>query len=75
MFIGGDYLINSGNYREVYTAYNDKMKGTEVRIVETDSPLQTKEGVLVGTMKARDGVFGAFVDTKHSAISVKKPFS
>lgn len=63
VFIGGDYLINSGNYREVYTAYNDKMKGTEVRIVETDSPLQTKEGVLVGTMKARDGVFGAFVDT------------
>ena len=60
VFIGGDYLFNSGNYREIYTAYNDKMKGTEVRIVETDSPLQTKEGVLVGTMKARDG---AFVDT------------
>ncbi|MDC0317246.1 flagellar hook-associated protein FlgK [bacterium] len=66
VFIGGDYLINSGNYREVYTAYNDKLKGTEVRIVETDSPLQTKEGVLVGTMKARDGVFGAFVDTIDS---------
>ena len=63
VFVGGDYLINSGNYREVYTAYNEKMKGTEVRIVETDSPLQTKEGVLVGTMKARDGLFGAFVDT------------
>jgi flagellar hook-associated protein 1 FlgK len=66
VFIGGDYLINSGNYREVYTAYNEKVKGTEVRIVETDSPLQTKEGVLVGTMKARDGVFGAFVDTIDS---------
>lgn len=63
VFIGGDYLINKGNYRDVYTAYNDKLKGTEIRIVETDSPLQTKEGVLVGTMKARDGVFGAFVDT------------
>ena len=66
VFIGGDYLINSGNYREVYTAYNAEMKGTEVRIVETDSPLQAKEGVLVGTMKARDGVFGAFVDTIDS---------
>ena len=63
VFIGGDYLINSGNSREVYTAYNDKLKGTEVRIVETDSPLQAKEGVLVGSMKARDSVFGAFVDT------------
>ena len=63
VFIGGDYLINSGNYREVYTAYNDKLKGTEVRIIETDSPLQAKEGVLVGTMRARDSVFGEFVDT------------
>ena len=66
VFIGGDYLINSGNYREVYTAYNAEMRGTEVRIVETDSPLQAKEGVLVGTMRARDGVFGAFVDTIDS---------
>ena len=63
VFIGGDYLINSGNYREVYTAYNDKLKGTEVRIIETDSPLQAKEGMLVGTMRARDSVFGEFVDT------------
>lgn len=63
VFIGGDYLINSGNYREVYTAYNDKLKGTEIRIIETDSPLQAKEGVLVGTMRARDSVFGEFVDT------------
>lgn len=66
VFIGGDYLINSGNYREVYTAYNEKMQGTEVRIIETDSPLQAKEGVLVATMKARDGVFGSFVDTIDS---------
>jgi len=63
VFIGGDYLINSGNYREVYTAYNDKLKGTEIRIIETASPLQAKEGVLVGTMRARDSVFGEFVDT------------
>ena len=66
VFIGGDYLINSGNYRDVYTAYNEKLKGTEVRIVETDSPLQAKEGVLVATMKARDEVFGPFVDTIDS---------
>ena len=66
VFIGGDYLINSGNYRDVYTAYNEKLKGTEVRIVETDSPLQAKEGVLVATMKARDEVFGSFVDTIDS---------
>jgi len=66
VFIGGDYLINSGNYREVYTAYNEKIKGTEIRIIETDSPLQAKEGVLVATIKARDGVFGEFVDTIDS---------
>ena len=66
VFIGGDYLINSGNYRDVYTAYNEKLQGTEVRIVETDSPLQAKEGVLVATMKARDEVFGPFVETIDS---------
>ena len=63
VFVGGDYLVNSGNYREVYTAYSEKLKGTEVRIIETDSPVQAKEGVLVATMKARDSVFGSFVDT------------
>ncbi len=63
VFVGGDYLISSGNSREVYTAYNEKMQGTEIRIIETDSPLQTKEGLLVATMKARDGVFGEFVNT------------
>ena len=60
VFVGGDYLINNSIRREVYSAYNQNTEGNEIRIIETDSPLQAKEGTLVSTMTARDRVFGDF---------------
>ena len=62
VFVGGDYLVSNGIHREVYTAYNLKTKGNEVRIVETDSPLQTNQGTLASTVLARDQIFGEYVD-------------
>lgn len=62
IFVGGDYLVSNGIHRQVYTAYDPERQGNEIRIVETDSPLQTDRGILVSTVFARDEVFGDFVD-------------
>ncbi len=62
VFVGGDYLVSNGIHREVYAAYHHSSQGDEVRIVETDSPLQASQGALASTMLARDEVFGDFVD-------------
>lgn len=61
VFVGGDYLVAEGNFREVYTAYSDEEKGFQVRIEETDSPLQSKGGVLGATIQARNEIFGSFL--------------
>jgi len=63
VFVGGDYLVSDGNYREVYTAYNADISGDEIRIVETDSPLQVSEGRIAATQLARDSIFSSFVDS------------
>ncbi len=63
VFVGGDYLVSNGNYREVYTAYSNTAGGNEVRIIETDSPLQASSGILAATKTARDSIFGEFVDS------------
>ena len=62
IFVGGDYLVSNGNYREVYTAYGSGSSGgNEIRIIETDSPLQATGGILAATKTARDSIFGDFV--------------
>jgi flagellar hook-associated protein 1 FlgK len=63
IFVGGDYLVSNGNFRETYTSYSTKSGGHEVRIIETDSPLQASNGVLASTIIARDRVFGDYVDS------------
>ncbi len=63
VFVGGDYIVSNGNSREVYTAYNLKTGGNEVRIIETDSPLEVSGGVMAATLEARDTVFGDYVDS------------
>lgn len=62
IFVGGDYLVSGGNHREVYTAYNQKLQGNEIRIIETDSPLQSTGGLIGAASAARDEVFGSYVD-------------
>lgn len=63
VFVAGDYLVTEGNYREVYTAYNADVSGDEIRIVETDSPLQVSEGRIAATQRARDDIFNSYVES------------
>lgn len=62
VFVGGDYLVSEKYAREVYTAYDSDTQGQEIRIVETDSPLQAKGGRVGATTAARDEVWGAYVE-------------
>ena len=61
VFVGGDYLVADGNFREVYTAFNPEKAGQEVRIRETDSALQSVGGIFGATVQAKDEVFGSFL--------------
>ncbi len=61
VFVGGDFLVSNGIYREVYTAYDSEVGGSEIRIIETDSPLQASGGQLAATLTARDEVFGGYI--------------
>lgn len=62
VFVGGDYLVSNGNYREVYSAYNPELEGAEIRIIETDSPLDATGGTVGATGVARDEVFGQYIE-------------
>ncbi|QEG42281.1 flagellar hook-associated protein FlgK [Roseimaritima ulvae] len=62
VFVGGDYLLADANYREVYTAFDETTGGQEIRIKETDSPLQAKGGTIGAAQTARDEVFGAYLN-------------
>lgn len=62
VFVGGDYLINNRNFREVYAAFDESAGGVQVRIRETDAALQVKGGRLGAAIEARNSVFGNFID-------------
>ncbi|WP_146576819.1 flagellar hook-associated protein FlgK [Neorhodopirellula pilleata] len=62
VFVGGDYLINNRNHREVYAAFDESAGGIQVRIKETDAALQVKGGKLGAAIEARDNVFGKYID-------------
>ena len=61
VFVGGDYLVNNGTAREVYTSRADTQRGPEIRIVETDSPLQAAGGKLAATLVARDEIIAGYL--------------
>ncbi|MCC9643559.1 flagellar hook-associated protein FlgK [Rhodopirellula sp. JC740] len=61
VFVGGDYLVADGNRREVYAAFDEDAGGLEVRILETDAPLQVSGGSLGAAIEARNGIFGEYV--------------
>lgn len=61
VFVGGDYLISNRTYREVHSAFNEASGQNEVRIKETESPLQVTGGKLAATIEARDAVFGKYL--------------
>ncbi|TWU47289.1 Flagellar hook-associated protein 1 [Rubripirellula tenax] len=61
VFVGGDYLVSNGIRREVESAYSLSKGRNEIRISETDSPLQATRGILGATNEVLDGVFGDYV--------------
>ena len=69
VFVGGDYLVSNGIFREVYSAYSNSRGGTEIRILETDSPIAVSDGLLGATMEARDTIFGDYVDSLDAMAS------
>ncbi|MEM9643940.1 MAG: flagellar hook-associated protein FlgK, partial [Planctomycetota bacterium] len=62
IFVGGDYLVTNGIRREVYTAFGEELSSPEIRIIETDAPLQAKGGKLGAALQARDGIFGNYIN-------------
>ncbi len=61
LFVGGDYLVSEGSRREVASVYDEKSGGQQIRIVQSDSPLQLSGGKVAGTIEARDTVFGNYL--------------
>ncbi|TWT82978.1 Flagellar hook-associated protein 1 [Planctomycetes bacterium CA13] len=62
VFVGGDYLVSNSTHREVFSDYSESAGGQEIRIIETDSPLQVTGGKLAASIEARDGVFGEYIE-------------
>ncbi|MFG0261416.1 MAG: flagellar hook-associated protein FlgK, partial [Novipirellula sp. JB048] len=61
VFVGGDYLVNNGLNRLVKSGYSVELDAQEIRLIETDSPLQVKGGRLAATAEARDAIFGDYI--------------
>ncbi|MGQ9770198.1 MAG: flagellar hook-associated protein FlgK [Thermogutta sp.] len=64
VYSSGFFLVYEGTSREVAVARStDRGLGiSEVRLAETDSPLEVHAGELYGLMTARDSVLGTFLD-------------
>ncbi len=60
VFVGGEYLVSDGIQRPVKYALRSEGDKTipEIRLVDTDSPLQVSGGRLQGLYSARDGGVG-----------------
>lgn len=63
VFVGGDFLVTDGISRDVYSTNinRDPTSATEIRIVETNAPLQITGGKLGGISESRDGIYGKFL--------------
>lgn len=57
IFVGGDYLVSETQAREVFTASSGDVLGSEIRIRDTDSPLQSTGGAVAATLQVRDQLF------------------
>jgi flagellar hook-associated protein 1 FlgK len=65
VFNGGEYLVMDGEARSVKAEeYSDRgLQVFELRIVETNKPLDITSGEVAGLVKSRDDVLGNFLDT------------
>jgi flagellar hook-associated protein 1 FlgK len=64
VYSSGFFLVYEGTSREVTVARSTDrgLSVSEVRLAETDSPLEVHSGELYGLMTARDSVLGNFLD-------------
>jgi flagellar hook-associated protein 1 len=64
VFVGGDYLVFQGTYREVKSAstFDRGQPIAELRLKETDSPLAITSGKIAGLYTARDTALTSFLD-------------
>jgi len=70
VFVGGEYLVADGLQRKVAVATTQNAEGSslEIRLADTDSPLQVSSGRLQGYYSARDSAAGtAFNDIDQFA--------
>ena len=70
VFVGGEYLVSDGLQRKVNvaTTQNEEGASLEIRLSDTDSPLQVSSGRLKGLYGARDSAAGtAFRDLDQFA--------
>lgn len=72
VFVNGEYLISAGQYREVaaLTKSDRGLNVAEIRLVATDSPIQSASGKLAGLINARDTILGGFLDELNSFTGV-----
>ncbi len=66
VFVGGEYLVADAIHRPVTAAVREEEGGpgtlVEVRLVDTESPLQVSSGRLHGLYAARDGILNQVGD-------------
>lgn len=64
VFTGGDYLVYEGFSREVEVQLSTDrgLSVGEIRLVETQSPLEVSAGEVAGLYQARDQILGGFLD-------------
>ena len=64
VYAGGDFLVFEGTSREVEVVESSAngVTLTEIRLVETNSPINAESGELHGLMDARDNIVGGFSD-------------
>jgi len=64
VYCGGDFLVYEGIRREVKAVDATDRGATvaEIRLAETDSPLEATAGELCGLTAARDQILGGFLD-------------
>ncbi|WP_425615689.1 flagellar hook-associated protein FlgK [Anatilimnocola sp. NA78] len=63
VFSGGDYLVFQGTFRPVTTVTKSDgdLNAYEIRLAETDSPINTSSGSLAGLVSSRDTILGGFL--------------
>jgi len=68
IYSGGDFLVFGEIGREVKVSYTGDrgLLAAELRLAETDSPLEASAGEVSGLIAARDQVLGGFLDQLNS---------